>query len=189
MGLGTFNPDESGSSTNNNSNSGSSKSGGKSRSSSSSGDYPQFDYKCPRYLVRRDGYGGLEFVTYPETPEVEYIKETKNSSWEKNDALVGWKRYWFSESEFRGHCQIVEKVTGDNLKKMLLEDPEKGLKTLRYAARNYDRDENKWEKNERDCAVCDKSLNLLSGDYRSVGDHIVCKRHNVEDLHNAGLLE
>lgn len=161
----------------------SSRGGGSGNGSSS---YPKFQDRIPQISITCDEDGEWNYHTYPEGPAIEYIKEDSNSAWEHHYTPSRVERYWMERVDFLNLVRKVEQRFEENLWEVLKANPERALELIVEAAKV--KSDASYSKS-RSCAVCDCEIDLTHGDYKEINRRVVCTRHNVEELHSAGLLD
>lgn len=182
MGLGDITPSkESGSPDT--SSSGSSTTSRMTLSGVSPGDFPVTVAKTP-YLIIAETDEGYEDIWYPETPElnVEY------SWYGEFDYLPNdnWCKVFWTEDQFNAFSSRVEKHLELDLKELIKEDTQEGVRALRATANDY-LDLNIDE--TVDCAVCSEALHPRYDDTEMVNNRRVCVNHTVTELKQSGLIE
>lgn len=170
------------------SNASGSSSGGNSSGSSSG--YPKFERKHPAYSIEYYEDGSKAFKSYPDTAPLTYKQKSKNSSKKLESKAPELKKFWMDEQQFEMVCRRVEKHFGVDLLETLQEGRiEKAVELITKAAKKTnDAAPTKKARLNRNCSVCDNTINLRYGDYEKIDEHVVCDRHNVTELKEAGVI-
>ena len=155
-------------------------------SSSSSGSYPKFEERVPAISITCDEDGNWEYHTYPEGPSITYKKRRSNASWKRHFTPPEMQKFWWDRKDFLKHAYRVEEMFNADIWEVLDNDPERAADLITKTANPGANSES--ISRSRKCAVCDEKIHTATGDYREIENRIVCKRHNVEELHSAGLL-
>lgn len=163
------------------------ESSGSGSSSSSSGSYPKFEERVPQASITCDEDGNWEFHTYPEGPTLTYKKRRSNASWELHYTPSSIKKYWWERVNFLRQVEKVDKHFDADLWEVVKDNPERAADLINEAAKASS-GEHRVSKT-RTCAVCDTELHTVTDDFRKIGKRVVCTRHNVAELHSAGLLD
>lgn len=168
----------------------SSPKGSSSSNNSTGNNFPKYRRRAPQAVIKTNEDGDLESQFYPHTPELAFKKDWYTAPWEPADALPGnWEKIWWDEQSLKHSAHIVESELGEDFMELMKEDAGTAVRMLNRAANTYNTEKGPRSNTIRDCAVCGTELNLLEGDSREINNRVVCSSHNVEELHDAGLLD
>lgn len=187
---------------------GSSSSGGSSNSSNTGNEYPQYKKWFPYAVIYEDMEGDLKFVHMPHNFEFEKIKNTEKSSWTLQHKTQGFhgvpsnvKRYWKDRVELLRADRYVKKVFDTSVLEdndcpaLIRENPERACELISEASNKIrlngdNNDPHKpQKKTHRNCAVCDKGIDIRYGSYEKVDRRVVCSDHSVKQLRENGLID
>lgn len=168
----------------------SSASGSSTNSSDSSSGYPKLMREHPQFSIEYYEDGSKAFKSYPDTAPITYKKKSKGASKKLESKAPELKKFWMDQQQFKLVQNRVEKHFGVDLLEMLQEGRiEEAVELITKAARKTnDAAPTKKARLNRNCAVCDTLINLRYGDYEKLDETVVCDRHNVTELKEAGVL-
>lgn len=172
-------------------------SGGSSSSSSGSSSddetqFPEYEVRCPRILIREDEHGNAEAVTYPDTPAVACSRSWYTEEFTPDDHTpANWILAFWETSEVQNAKHKVQEVFGEDLHDLLHEDARLAAETIREAANRFSRepDKHRLEGIVRSCAVCGDDLHIVEDDTTNWDGREVCSDHTADDLASSGLLK
>lgn len=175
MGLGdvgSYDSEGSGSQTNSNTSQGGSDTGSDTRT------------KQPHLLVNYyEEEDEWEVRKYPDVPKLEV--ESKQGSTQLANRFKHLKKIIWSESHYQVLSRNVEEEYGIPLREALLEDPEQAVAFLKGVAQYGNADAPNL--NPR-CVVCGEEHETLGGNWREVGNSIVCEHHTVTELREHSII-
>lgn len=140
--------------------------------------------KHPEFSIEQYEDGSWHFKRYPNTGRILYEDGKLKSM------APELEKWWMDTSQFRLICSRVEEHFGVDLLEMLDGGEVERAKELitEAAKKKKDPELQKEARLKRSCAVCDEEHHIRYGDFEKVDGSIVCSRHNVSELKEAGVL-